>query len=145
MFAYIYKTSCCILLHQLSHIIIYKAVVAHLLHQQPHRKFIEREAIRNGYEREKSNNNILEESLFCVGFYTSGTQLNVVHCRALRSSLDATTIAGCDQQGGGGADSTGMTPFPVSPNNNSSIGSASVRSLAAKLASGPSKKGPGHV
>ncbi|CAK9139469.1 unnamed protein product [Ilex paraguariensis] len=94
--------------------------------------------------REKSPTTISLKSLcFVLGFIllVTSTQLNVVHCRALRSSLDATTIAGCDQQSGGGADSMGMTPFPVSPNNNSSIGSASARSLAAKLASGPSKRG----
>lgn len=67
-------------------------------------------------------------------------QFGVGECRALRS------MAACEQGGGGdGADqSVGMaSTFVVSANNSSSNG-ALARSLAFMLASGPSKKGPGH-
>ncbi|KAF4384007.1 hypothetical protein F8388_018759 [Cannabis sativa] len=76
-------------------------------------------------------------------------QLNEADCRALRSMENTTTtttaIAGCDQQNEGGEMMAGMASFAVSSNNSSSSSNRpSARSLAFRLASGPSKKGPGH-
>ncbi|CAI0424565.1 unnamed protein product [Linum tenue] len=59
--------------------------------------------------------------------------------RALRS--DALPIAGCDQADGGQA-GAGIASFVASSNNSS--GSVSLRGLMFRLASGPSKRGPGH-
>ncbi|KAF9621987.1 hypothetical protein IFM89_029207 [Coptis chinensis] len=66
-------------------------------------------------------------------------QLSLVQGRALRSTG---TSNGCEQEGGA-ENSVGIASFLVSSNNSSSYAST-VRSLAFKLASGPSKKGPGH-
>ncbi|WOG98974.1 hypothetical protein DCAR_0418320 [Daucus carota subsp. sativus] len=73
------------------------------------------------------------------------SQLGAIECRALRSTI----AEGCDQPGEG-ANSMGMTQFGVASadhNNSSSDESSvesSIRSLLFKLASGPSKRGPGH-
>lgn len=70
------------------------------------------------------------------------TQISVVHCRALRSPTSGSTqqrevVA---HKSAGGAAS-----LPVSSNNSSGGDTGtSVRSLVFTLASGPSKKGPGH-
>lgn len=74
----------------------------------------------------------------------TGTQFNGVQCRALRS----TSIAGgCDQQLGGAESTTQFAAASDASNTSrSSSSSSSVleRSLEFKLASGPSKRGPGH-
>ncbi|KAM7517024.1 hypothetical protein LguiA_006607 [Lonicera macranthoides] len=74
-----------------------------------------------------------------------GSQFNVVECRALRS----TSIAGgCDQQLEGAELTVGVTTqFAAASdaaNTSRSSSSELVRSLEFKLASGPSKRGPGH-
>ncbi|XVF36355.1 hypothetical protein REPUB_Repub19eG0051500 [Reevesia pubescens] len=67
------------------------------------------------------------------------TEFAAVHGRALRSTTDNVVVKrGCEKQGG----SVGVPSFVVSANNSSSRNS--FRSLAFRLASGPSKKGPGH-
>ncbi|KAM1118889.1 hypothetical protein ACFX2I_043152 [Malus domestica] len=79
------------------------------------------------------------------------SQFAQVDCRTLKSttaSVNATTTSGgC--KGGDGAEEAagGMASFAVSSNYNSSSSTdlcPSMRSLAFRLASGPSKKGPGH-
>ncbi|KAJ6730120.1 hypothetical protein OIU85_020962 [Salix viminalis] len=66
------------------------------------------------------------------------TEMGAVHCRPLRSANSTNIAAGCQQSDG----SMGVASFVVSSNNSSSR--SSVRSLMFKLASGPSKRGPGH-
>ncbi|CAK7347481.1 unnamed protein product [Dovyalis caffra] len=68
-------------------------------------------------------------------------EIRVVHCRALRSSTSTITTTGSEQVDAT-KESMGMASFVVSSNNSSSR--SSVRSLMFKLASGPSKRGPGH-
>ena len=68
------------------------------------------------------------------------TQISVAHCRALRSTA---IIADNCHLNNGAESAAGVASFSVSSNNSSSSGS-SVRSLMFQLASGPSKKGPGH-
>lgn len=83
--------------------------------------------------------------VFGIMILLSVSQLRVIECRALRSTI----AEGCDQAGEGGG-SMGMSQFGVaSSENNSSTtsgsnGESSIRSLMFKLASGPSKRGPGH-
>jgi len=67
--------------------------------------------------------------------------MRAVHCRPLRSTNSTIIAAGC-QQVDGTRGSMGMASFVVSSNNSSSR--PSVRSLMFKMASGPSKRGPGH-
>ncbi|KAL7127532.1 hypothetical protein ABFS83_14G259000 [Erythranthe nasuta] len=63
-------------------------------------------------------------------------------CRALRSPPEAASTARMD---GGGSGTSMTTAFLVSSNNSSISGSRlSIRGLAFILASGPSKRGPGH-
>lgn len=73
----------------------------------------------------------------------TSSQLGLVECRALRS----TVATACDQAGEG-AGSMGVTRFGVASENNSSSdgsnGGSAIRSLMFKLASGPSKRGKGH-
>lgn len=77
------------------------------------------------------------------------SQLSVVECRALKStpSTDNMIAAECDQPGEG-ANSMSVTQFGVAVANNDSTngsnGGSAIRSLMFKLASGPSKRGPGH-
>ncbi|GFY86034.1 hypothetical protein Acr_04g0007720 [Actinidia rufa] len=68
-----------------------------------------------------------------------GTRIGGVDCRALREAPDAIIADKVDR-----AETTGMVSFAVSSNNSTSRGSSLTRSLAFNLASGPSKKGPGH-
>ena len=74
-------------------------------------------------------------------------QFNEADCRALRSTANAEGGSGADA---GGCEMAGMASFAVSSNNSSSNSNNSsssrplARSLAFRLASGPSKKGPGH-
>ncbi|PIN21073.1 hypothetical protein CDL12_06231 [Handroanthus impetiginosus] len=80
-----------------------------------------------------------------------GSQLRTGNCRALRPAPETATVAatGCGEEGtaaAGGNDTMSMsTDFSVSSNNSSSSSvRLSVRGLAFILASGPSRKGPGH-
>ncbi|KAL6317885.1 hypothetical protein AAG906_030639 [Vitis piasezkii] len=66
------------------------------------------------------------------------TQSSFVHCRALRSTVDVAAAAAIQ-----GDESVGVANSSAVSSNNSSKRS-SVRSLTYKLASGPSKRGPGH-
>ncbi|KAM0968341.1 hypothetical protein ACFX13_017015 [Malus domestica] len=79
------------------------------------------------------------------------SQFAQVDCRTLKSRTASdnatTTRGGC--KGGDGAEKAGggMATFAVSSNYSSSSSTdrrPSMRSLAFRLASGPSKKGPGH-
>lgn len=76
------------------------------------------------------------------------TEFVQVDCRALRS--DSTAGDGCKEQADGAEEMAGMGSFAVSSSYNSSSSNnntthrPSVRSLMFRLASGPSKKGPGH-
>ncbi|EYU36351.1 hypothetical protein MIMGU_mgv1a020559mg [Erythranthe guttata] len=66
-------------------------------------------------------------------------------CRALRPEPEATSTTTAARMDGGGSDTSMTTAFLVSSNNSSISGSRlSVRGLAFILASGPSKRGPGH-
>ncbi|OAY50988.1 uncharacterized protein LOC110616235 [Manihot esculenta] len=70
-------------------------------------------------------------------------QISVVHCRALRS-MTTGEISGCQQQKDVAHQSAGgVASFAVSSNNSIGGGGTSV-SLMFQLASGPSRKGPGH-
>ncbi|KAJ6344761.1 hypothetical protein OIU76_006311 [Salix suchowensis] len=69
------------------------------------------------------------------------TEMRAVHCRALRSATSTTTATEY-QQVDGAQESKGVASFVVSSNNSSSR--SSLRSFMFKLASGPSKRGPGH-
>ncbi|XAR48388.1 hypothetical protein NMG60_11031206 [Bertholletia excelsa] len=80
--------------------------------------------------------------LVCVVLLVLSEQFAPAHCRALRAPMEG-SIA--EQVDGAGAEPTGMASFAVSSNNSSSASRDSViRSLAFKLASGPSRRGPGH-
>ncbi|KAH7523687.1 uncharacterized protein LOC132803728 [Ziziphus jujuba] len=68
-------------------------------------------------------------------------QFGQADCRALRSTTMNSGNAGCQQVGDG--EVVGMASFAVSSNNSSSDRPLA-RSLAFRLASGPSKRGPGH-
>lgn len=90
-------------------------------------------------------------SLLIVMLLVMATFLNVADCRVLRST-EGVDAAARDQQIEG-AGSIGRATFVVSSDNSSSSKSSSssttsfsdtVKSLATKLASGPSKRGPGH-
>ncbi|XVE55822.1 hypothetical protein DITRI_Ditri03aG0188100 [Diplodiscus trichospermus] len=73
------------------------------------------------------------------------TEFAAVHGRALRSTMADNVVLnpGCQEQGGAeGDEAVGVSPIAVSANNSSSR--HLFRSLAFRLASGPSKKGPGH-
>ncbi|KAI3513059.1 hypothetical protein L1887_20384 [Cichorium endivia] len=83
---------------------------------------------------------------FVIIFLLMITQLSAVHGRRLEPTLLSTaTIAAteCEQSGGGMADFTAS-----STNDTSDVTSSSrrlkMRSLEYILASGPSKRGPGH-
>ncbi|GAA0157899.1 hypothetical protein LIER_38543 [Lithospermum erythrorhizon] len=70
------------------------------------------------------------------------TELSMgVHCRAIKDSMAPTKNTG---RVGLDPSSVDMDDFVVSSNNSSNGGSTSLKGLAFKLASGPSKKGPGH-
>ncbi|PON84713.1 Transmembrane protein [Trema orientale] len=80
-------------------------------------------------------------------------QFNEADCRALRSTENtASTGAGGCEQNEGREMAVGMASFAVSSNSSSSNSNTSTssssrplaRSLSFRLASGPSKKGPGH-
>ncbi|KAI4316657.1 hypothetical protein L6164_024615 [Bauhinia variegata] len=83
-----------------------------------------------------------------IMFVVASQQFSLVHCRVLKPEASNTEVPqGCEDlrvaaAASASASSIGMASFPVS-SNNSSIRS-SLRSLTFKLASGPSKKGPGH-
>jgi len=75
-------------------------------------------------------------------FVVSSSQFCFVHGRVLRSEALKTPVGdGCEDFKGEGS-SLGVATFAVASNN--SIARQFARSLAYKLASGPSKKGPGH-
>lgn len=71
------------------------------------------------------------------------TQIGVANCRVLRPTTDE-TVTGCDQVVDEVNQSNGAINSLFSANNSSITGRSSVRSLMFRLASGPSKKGPGH-
>ncbi|KAL7617207.1 hypothetical protein Lser_V15G00877 [Lactuca serriola] len=80
---------------------------------------------------------------FVIIFLLMITQLSVVHARSLERTplTTTTTIAAteCEQSGGG------MAEFGVSSTNDtSSSRRLKMRTLEYILASGPSKRGPGH-
>ncbi|KAK7283271.1 hypothetical protein RIF29_12684 [Crotalaria pallida] len=77
--------------------------------------------------------------ILVILMFVVSSQFCFVHSRVLRSeSLKAEVVDNCE-----GADSSlGMVSFAVSSNNSSTR--PSKRSLAFRLASGPSKKGRGH-
>ena len=66
-------------------------------------------------------------------------QLNSADCRVLRSE---TAKNGCEDMRGADRSTRGMASFDVSASNSST--SPSVRGLKFRLASGPSRRGPGH-
>ncbi|CAI0449481.1 unnamed protein product [Linum tenue] len=87
-------------------------------------------------------------SLFFIVVVLLVTALSTHHVnagRALRSG--ALPIAGCDQVDGGES-GAGIASFVASSNNSSGGNgddySVSLRGLMFRLASGPSKRGPGH-
>ncbi|GKV10289.1 hypothetical protein SLEP1_g21680 [Rubroshorea leprosula] len=78
--------------------------------------------------------------ILCFLALVVSVEFNVVNGRALR--LMETAVAGCED--GGGAGRMGSAGFAVSATNSSGSPSVIMRSLAFRLASGPSEKGPGH-
>lgn len=72
----------------------------------------------------------------------ASTQFSAVQCRALRSTTAGTGVSGYDEVGGG--ESLGTASFVVALNNYTAHTREAVRSLAFKLASGPSRRGAGH-
>ncbi|KAJ4822447.1 hypothetical protein Tsubulata_034426 [Turnera subulata] len=99
--------------------------------------------------RRGSSSTISMKGLWCVVglmILVVSSEISVAHCRALRSTASADhniAAAGCEPVVG--AESAGeASPFAVSSNNSSGDPRPSVRNLMFKLASGPSKRGPGH-
>ncbi|KAK3425567.1 hypothetical protein EUGRSUZ_F02277 [Eucalyptus grandis] len=81
--------------------------------------------------------------VLCLLILVASAQFGHIHGRTLRSD----TVSGCGEdrdQDHRGASMGAMASFAFSSNSNETTRPYSVRSLAAKLASGPSKKGPGH-
>lgn len=72
----------------------------------------------------------------------ASTQIVVVESRALRSTENS--MVGECEEGNGAVQPAGMTPLVFGVASNKSSNRPLERSLAYKLASGPSKKGPGH-
>ncbi|XVE94970.1 hypothetical protein REPUB_Repub02eG0056000 [Reevesia pubescens] len=71
------------------------------------------------------------------------TEFAAVQGRALRSTTDNVVVKrGCEEQGGADDEAVGVPSFAVSASNSSSRNS--FKSLDFRLASGPSKRGPGH-
>ncbi|KAF3446596.1 hypothetical protein FNV43_RR11776 [Rhamnella rubrinervis] len=91
----------------------------------------------------------MKSLLFALGLIIliiATTEFGQADCRALRSmsTTNNSGNAGCIQlQVDGGGEVVGMASFAVS-SNNSTTTRPLARSLAFRLASGPSKKGPGH-
>jgi len=87
----------------------------------------------------------MKKSLWTVMVITVlvlSSQFCFAHGRVLRSEALKTPVGdGCEDLKGEGS-SLGVATFAVASNN--SITRQFARSLAYKLASGPSKKGPGH-
>ncbi|EOY15813.1 hypothetical protein QQP08_022608 [Theobroma cacao] len=85
----------------------------------------------------------MKRHLFVLGLLALlvSTEFTAVDGRALRSKTNNVVVAGCEEQGGAD-EQVAVSTFAVSANNSSSR--PSVRSLASRLASGPSKRGPGH-
>ena len=94
----------------------------------------------------------------CLIALVISSQFSKADCRALRSAAENSTATatvgggGCEGEGVDGVqDAAGMASFAVSSNNSTKNGNTNsnntrplARSLAFRLASGPSKKGPGH-
>ncbi|KAG6626459.1 hypothetical protein I3843_15G044800 [Carya illinoinensis] len=93
----------------------------------------------------KSSATSMKSRLFVLGItiLVVSAQFRVGESRALRPTKGSTPMAACDQPADG-AESVGMASFVVSANNSSSRTHSPRRSLAAKISSGPSDKGPGH-
>ncbi|ESW08715.1 hypothetical protein PHAVU_009G068600 [Phaseolus vulgaris] len=87
---------------------------------------------------------LMKKSL-CISLVTVmlvlSSQLWLVHSRVLRSK-ELTEVAGHSVELKGSGSSLWKGFFAVSSNNSTTR--VSKRSLAFRLASGPSKKGPGH-
>ncbi|KAI9118609.1 hypothetical protein K1719_010941 [Acacia pycnantha] len=85
-------------------------------------------------------------SVLCVSIImlvVSSSHVSNVHCRVLRSETVSTEEAHGDcNEMRGSEKPLGMASFALSSNNSSTHNS--IRSLTFLLASGPSKKGPGH-
>ncbi|KAF8025027.1 hypothetical protein BT93_F2013 [Corymbia citriodora subsp. variegata] len=80
--------------------------------------------------------------VLCLLILAVSAQFGHIDCRTLR----ADTGSGCreDQDRDRRASMGAMASFAFSSNSNETIRPFSGRSLAFKLASGPSRKGPGH-
>lgn len=95
----------------------------------------------------KSSATSMKSHLFVLGItiMVVSAQFRLGESRALRPTKGSTPMAACGQHEADGAEQpVGMGSFVVSSNNSSSTTHSPQRSLDAKLASGPSKKGPGH-
>lgn len=94
--------------------------------------------------REKSTTASRKSLWFKLGVMVLlvATQIVFVESRALRS-MENFTAGGYEQVTGLGG-SVAVVPSSTDVASNNSTSRPSVRSLAYKLASGPSKKGPGH-
>jgi hypothetical protein len=98
--------------------------------------------VRDRYRRKIPIEMSMKTLLFVLGIamLVVSAQFGVGESRALRSAMEA-----CKQAGDEADDqSVGMASFVVSAKNSSTSGGPLARSLAFMLASGPSKKGPGH-
>ncbi|KAI3460188.1 hypothetical protein Pfo_016851 [Paulownia fortunei] len=85
--------------------------------------------------------------MFVIIVLVMASQLCPADCRALRpvpEATAATAASGCGQVEGAGDTMSMTTAFSVSSNNSSTSNRLSGRGLAFVLASGPSKRGPGH-
>ncbi|XWS14759.1 hypothetical protein CRYUN_Cryun35bG0035700 [Craigia yunnanensis] len=86
----------------------------------------------------------MKRILFVLGLLALliSTEFVAVHGRALRSTTTDNVVVkpGCEKQRRADIEAVGVSSFAVSANNSSIRNSC----LAFRLASGPSKKGPGH-
>lgn len=94
----------------------------------------------------KNSSTSMQRLAFMMGVLALlvSTELAIaVHGRTLRSTTmeESVVVGGCEEQGG----RVGVSSFGVlSAENNSSNSRKSFRSLGFRLASGPSRRGPGH-
>lgn len=72
------------------------------------------------------------------------TNFSTVHCRHLQPKVDTIATTECNQIGDDMAEFNVSSTNHTSDVNNSSNKMLKMKSLAYKLASGPSKRGPGH-
>ncbi|KAK7310793.1 hypothetical protein RJT34_08527 [Clitoria ternatea] len=121
---------------------------------QPTTSYIERRKSKYSsikqreFRRQKKTNMLLKNFLnrllivLIITMLVVSSELCFVHSRVLRSEVLKSHVGDGFEEFKGAESSLGMATFAVSSNNFSTGQLA--RRLAYRLASGPSKKGPGH-